>query len=129
MNNMKWHLWNYTKFYSFSPSIISERINKHIKSFESNFGSNFGGNFGFSKSSPSKYYQRVPRKTYSFHNSNHGSSTRYQPSKVSTYAHKKRQQNPYYGRRKRNAEYEIILIWMSVLPTLISSEVTIYRKL
>jgi len=34
------------------------------------------------------------------------SSGRYQPSTKTTYAHKKRQKNPYYGRKKRSAEPE-----------------------
>ena len=46
-------------------------------------------------------------KSPATHYKSSGSSTgRYQSSKpsISTYAHKKRQKNPYYGRKKRSAE-------------------------
>jgi len=72
--------------------------------FNSYFGSSGGGR-------QPQTYQRFRR-----YEPNHGKyeivpykssgGSRYQPSTKATYAHKKRQQNPYYGRKKRSAEPE-----------------------
>ena len=81
------------------------------------FGDERFKNFNFAKKYETKpvaqykpaaqYYQRRPRKTQP--SPYYKSSSRYQSqNKINVgtpiYAHKKRQQNPYYGRKKRNAE-------------------------
>ena len=48
------------------------------------------------------YHYKSPTTHYK---SSGNSAGRYQqPSKPTAYAHKKRQKNPYYGRKKRSAE-------------------------
>jgi len=79
-------------FPSFSQSLFSDRFNQRFRHFV--------------KPSPSpspQRYQRKPRKTIPYYY-NSGQSSRYQSTHKTTLAHKKRQQNPYYGRKKRNAE-------------------------
>jgi len=70
--------------------------------FNSNHHSNNDNRF---QSSFRPHFQQK-RKVIPYHyQSNSGSTSgRYQPAKQTNYAYKKRQQNPYYGRKKRSAE-------------------------
>jgi len=72
--------------------------------FNSNHHSSNNDN-GFESSFRPHFQQK--RKVIPYHYKSFSGSTsgRYQsPSKPTTYAHKKRQKNPYYGRKKRSAE-------------------------
>jgi len=81
------------------------RQNRYYGQYDSLFDENFGffGNSGKSSQFSSRPHFRKERKVIPYHYQN---GARYQPSKVASYAHKKRQQNPYYGRKKRDAEPE-----------------------
>jgi len=97
---------------NFAPPITDEISDSSQRNprqtFAGLFPETLENNFYYkAESSGSNYYQpyrRPQRKVIPYRYDGQKSQGRYQPSTVSSYAHKKRQQNPYYGRKKRNAE-------------------------
>jgi len=84
-------------FIRFAPPVTDEIVGGSrnprqifFKGYDSDF---------YSASSQQPHF-RKERKVIPFH---YGSGSRYQSAQKSTYAHKKRQQNPYYGKRKKRS--------------------------
>ena len=89
------------------PILYRNGVSEHQSLFPDVFRSNFyefhsNNNNGFDSSSFRPHFQQK-RKVIPYHLPSTSGASRYQPAKHTTYRHKKRQQNPYYGRKKRSA--------------------------